>query len=82
VSILGAMGREVVDLYEQALRRLPESCSLALRLKAAGVADAVVCEYLHIDPEGLGMFLHVAAAKLAAELHPLAYVPAASPTGS
>ncbi len=65
-----AMGSDVVDLYELALRRLPEGCSLALRLKAADVADAVMCEYLHIEPEGLGMFLHVAAAKLAAELRP------------
>ena len=37
------------DAYEAALRRLPEAHSLALRLKAAGVADEVVCGYLQIE---------------------------------
>jgi hypothetical protein len=47
------MARDDVDAYEAALRRLPEAHSLALRLKSAGVADEVVCDYLHIEPEGM-----------------------------
>jgi hypothetical protein len=57
-----------VDSYEAALRRLPEAHSLVLRLRSAGVADTVVCEYLHIEPEGLDTLVHVAEQKLAAEL--------------
>jgi hypothetical protein len=59
---------ERIDTYEAALRRLPQSYSLALRLKDAGVADAVVCDYLHIEPEGLDILLQLAKEKLAAEL--------------
>jgi hypothetical protein len=40
-----------IDAYEAALRRLPEAHSLALRLKRSGVADEVVCGYLHNDAE-------------------------------
>ena len=58
-----------IDSYEAALRRLPEAHSLALRLTNAGVADEVVCGYLHIEPEGLGTLLQVAEEKLDAELH-------------
>jgi len=58
-----------VDAYEAALRRLPEAHSLALRLRSAGVADEVVCEYLHIETEGLETLLRVAEQKLHAELH-------------
>lgn len=58
-----------VDAYEAALRRLPEAHSLALRLKNSGVADEVVCDYLHIEPEGLDTLLRVAQEKLDAELH-------------
>jgi hypothetical protein len=54
--------------YEAALRRLPEAYSLALRLNAAGVADDVICEYLHIEIEGLATLLRIARAKLAGEL--------------
>jgi hypothetical protein len=43
------MTRGDIDAYEAALRRLPEAHSLALRLKAAGVADEVVCGYLQIE---------------------------------
>jgi hypothetical protein len=57
-----------IDAYEAALRRLPEAHSLALRLKAAGVADKVVCSYLRIEPEGLEILLRIAKGKLAAEL--------------
>jgi hypothetical protein len=58
-----------IDAHEAALRRLPEAHSLALRLKHAGVADEVVCGYLHIEPEGLDTLLRVAEEKLDAELH-------------
>jgi hypothetical protein len=51
------------------LRGLPEAHSLALRLRSAGVADEVVCDYLHIEPEGLDTLLRVAEEKLDAELH-------------
>jgi hypothetical protein len=58
-----------IDAYEAALRRLPEAHSLALRLKSAGVADEVVCNYLRIEPEGLDILLRIAERKLDAELH-------------
>ena len=57
-----------IDAYEAALRRLPEAHSLALRLKSAGVADEVVCNYLRIEPEGLAILLRIAERKLDAEL--------------
>jgi hypothetical protein len=57
-----------IDAYEAALRRLPEAHSLALRLKRAGVADEVVCGYLHIEPEGLNILLRIAERKFDAEL--------------
>jgi len=59
---------EAIDVYEAALRRLPEAHSLLLRLRVAGVADQVVCDYLCIEPEGLGTLTHIAAQKLAAEV--------------
>jgi hypothetical protein len=57
-----------IDAYEAALRRLPEAHSLLLRLKSAGVADEVVCSYLHIEPEGLDTLIRVALHKLDTEL--------------
>ncbi len=57
-----------IDPYEAALRLLPEPHSLALRLRSAGVADDVMCEYLHIVPQGLETLLHVAEEKLATAL--------------
>jgi hypothetical protein len=63
------MASDDIDAYEAALRRLPEAYSLALRLKCAGVADEVVCSYLHIVPEGLETLFRVAEDKLDAELH-------------
>ncbi len=54
--------------YEAALRELPEAHSLALRLRAAGVADEVICGYLHIEPEGLATLLELAHRKLRANL--------------
>jgi hypothetical protein len=57
-----------IDAWEAALRRLPEAHSLLLRLKSAGVADDVVCSYLHIEPEGLDTLMRVALDKFDAEL--------------
>ena len=51
---------------EQALRKLPLPYSLALRLRDAGVASDVICEYLVIDEAFLEGFYRVAEAKLAA----------------
>ena len=62
------MADDRIDAFEAALRRLPEAHSLALRLKRAGVADEVVCGYLHIESEGLDTLLRVAEEKLKAEL--------------
>jgi DNA-directed RNA polymerase specialized sigma24 family protein len=56
------------DEYEAALRRLPDAHSLALRLHDAGVADDVICEYLHIEPGGLVTLLDLARRKLLAAL--------------
>jgi hypothetical protein len=56
------------DDYEAALRRLPEVHSLALRLRASGTSEEVMCEYLHIEPEGLAMLLELANRKLRTEL--------------
>lgn len=53
--------------YEAALRRLPDAYSLALRLRQAGVADKVICQYLEIEPEGLPGLLELARLKLQAE---------------
>jgi hypothetical protein len=52
------------DEYEAALRVLPEAHSLALRLRDAGVADEVICGYLHIEPECLATLLDLARRKL------------------
>jgi len=62
------MAHDDIDAYEAALRRLPEAHSLALRLIRTGVADDIVCGYLHIESEGLDTLLRVAKEKLAAEL--------------
>jgi hypothetical protein len=61
------VAHDKINAYEAALRRLPEAHSLALRLKDAGVADEVVCGYLHIEPEGLHTLLEVATKKFRAE---------------
>ena len=53
------------------MRRLPEAYSLALRLQRAGVADEVICSYLHIESEGLGTLLMLAEEKLATQLRQL-----------
>jgi hypothetical protein len=62
------MAHNDINAFEAAMRRLPHAHSLALRLKGAGVADEVVCDYLHIEPEGLDTFMQVAEQKLDVEL--------------
>lgn len=51
---------------EAALRKLPVNYSLALRLRDAGVAPEIVCEYLGIEQNTLPAFYRVAEEKLAA----------------
>jgi hypothetical protein len=51
---------------ERALRRLPLPYSLALRLRDAGVAADVICQYVNVEQAGLDGLYHVAEAKLVA----------------
>lgn len=55
-------------IREQALRQLPLSYSLALRLRDAGVSADVICEYVDVEPVALDGFFELAEAKLAALL--------------
>ena len=55
------------SLREQALRRLPLPYSLALRLRDAGVAPEVVCEYVAVEKDSLDGVYRVAEAKLLAQ---------------
>lgn len=65
------MGDPPIDRYEAALRKLPDAHSLALRLRDAGVADEVICQYLQIEDEGLEPLILLARSKLEAELNKL-----------
>ncbi len=56
------------ELHERALRALPLTYSLALRLRAVGVAREVVCEYLGVEESALDGVYRMAEAKLAAAL--------------
>jgi hypothetical protein len=49
---------------EQALRRLPLPYSLALRLRDAGAAPEVICEYVGVEQASLDGVYRVAEAKL------------------
>jgi hypothetical protein len=51
---------------EQALRTLPLPYSLALRLRDAGVAPEVVCEYINVAQASLAHVYRIAEAKLSA----------------
>lgn len=51
-----------------ALRLIPRVYSLALRLRAAGVEDALVADCLDVAPEALAALYEVAEAKLATAL--------------
>jgi hypothetical protein len=51
---------------EQALRKLPLPYSLALRLRDAGVAPEMICEYVGIEQASLLGLYRIAEAKLVA----------------
>jgi hypothetical protein len=51
---------------EQALRRLPLPYSLALRLRDAGVAAEVICQYVNVEWAALDGLYRIAEAKLLA----------------
>lgn len=51
---------------EQALRRLPLPYSLALRLRDAGVAADVICQYVNVDQAALKGLYRIGEAKLVA----------------
>lgn len=55
---------------ESALRRLPLTYSLALRLRDAGTAPEVVCEYLGVAPDALPALYRLAEEKLDSLLKP------------
>lgn len=57
---------EELSEHEQALRRLPLPYSLALRLRDAGVANEVICEYVGVENDFLEGFYRIAEAKLSA----------------
>lgn len=59
----GQMAREL-SAREQALRSLPLPYSLALRLRDAGVAPEVVCEYLDVEQDSLAGIYRMAGVKL------------------
>ncbi|TXH14579.1 MAG: hypothetical protein E6R02_00835 [Gammaproteobacteria bacterium] len=64
---------------EQALRRLPLSYSLALRLRDAGVELDAIGEYVDVEPAALAGFFELAEAKLAALLAMRGVVPPSAP---
>ena len=51
---------------EMALRKLPLPYSLALRLRDAGLASEVICEYVGVDETALQGVYRLAEAKLTA----------------
>jgi hypothetical protein len=51
---------------DDALNRLPLPYSVALRLRDAGIEDAVIAECVGVEPEGLTTLMQIARAKLAA----------------
>ena len=51
---------------EQALRKLPLPYSLALRLRDAGVAADVVCQYVDVEQPALDGLYRIAESKLLA----------------
>ena len=55
-----------LNAREQALRKLPLPYSLALRLRDAGVAPEVICEYLDLEVSALEGVYRIAAATLIA----------------
>jgi hypothetical protein len=68
-QLISTQTRDVADEHnerEQALRSLPLPYSLALRLRDAGVAPEVICEYVGVEEASLAGVLRIAEAKLAA----------------
>jgi hypothetical protein len=63
---------------EQALRRLPLSYSLSLRLRDAGVAADVICQYVNVEQAALDGLYRIAEAKLAAAQETHRQTPAAA----
>jgi hypothetical protein len=59
-----------ISAREAALRKLPLPYSLALRLRDAGVAPELVCEYIGIDEGSLDGLYRLAEAKLNATNEP------------
>jgi hypothetical protein len=49
---------------EQALRSLPLPYSLALRLRDAGVAEEVICQYVNVEQAALDGLYRIGEAKL------------------
>ena len=62
------MADEVSSHREQALRRLPLPYSLALRLREAGVAADVICQYVNVEQAALDGLYRMAEAKFLAAL--------------
>jgi hypothetical protein len=64
------MADELTDLstHEGALRKLPLPYSLALRLRDAGVAPEMVCEYIGVEVDALDGIYRMAEAKLSAAM--------------
>ena len=54
--------------HAEAMRHLPGTYSLALRLRDAGLTDELIAECLAVEQEALKPLLDVAEAKLAALL--------------
>jgi hypothetical protein len=55
-----------VSAREAALRKLPVPYALALRLREAGVAREVICEYVGVEDAALDGFYRIAEEKLVA----------------
>ena len=54
-----------LSAHESALRKLPLHYSLVLRLRDAGVAPEIVCEYVGVEESALDGVYRLAEAKLA-----------------
>ena len=68
-SLPGAHADPVADDLserEEALRKLPLPYSLALRLRDAGVARELICEYVGVEDASLDGIYRIAEAKLMA----------------
>jgi hypothetical protein len=61
-----ALVADEITEREQALRRLPLPYSLALRLRDAGVAADVICQYVNVEQAALDGLYRMADAKLLA----------------